>query len=218
MKFTKEQLLESLKAKLSNNGKKNLAITDRTITPLFESLYKRTEKDNDEELELDDAVAEYATVFEAVNGNIQKDNSDFIKKWKEEHPETAPKVNNEPDKNSKEPVDKLDILLNEIESLKKERATERIEKAISEKRLAITNGCKEKGITDDKWISCMQKAVAVDAETDVNDTVQKFLDIYNLNHSKQNPSITPNPTGGDPAKKEDFSDVVAIMKRTRGEA
>ena len=39
MKFTKEQLSEALKAKLTNNGKKNLAMSERSFNEEVEDIY-----------------------------------------------------------------------------------------------------------------------------------------------------------------------------------
>ena len=59
MKFTKEQLSEALKAKITNNGKKNLAMSERSFNGKVERIYKRLEKASDsDDLELDDVVAD----------------------------------------------------------------------------------------------------------------------------------------------------------------
>ena len=58
MKFTKEQFSEALKNRLSNEGKKKLSISDRTLEKAVERIYARLEKLNDES-ELENSVAEY---------------------------------------------------------------------------------------------------------------------------------------------------------------
>ena len=57
MKFTKEQLSEALKAGITNNGKKNLAMSERSFNEEVEDIYADLgESGNNEELELADAV------------------------------------------------------------------------------------------------------------------------------------------------------------------
>ena len=82
MKFTKQQLLDSLKAKLTENGKR-LSISERTIKSLCDSHYDLLVN---EETELNDLVGKILPQYVSLNGNYEKDNADFIKKWNDEHP------------------------------------------------------------------------------------------------------------------------------------
>ena len=101
MKFTNEQLAEALKAKLTPNGKK-LAMSERTLKANVERLYKRLEKSENDD-ELDDVVMEYLPDFQEIDGNVRKDNSDFVNTWKKEHPDPKPDDKDDKDK----PDDKL---------------------------------------------------------------------------------------------------------------
>ena len=75
MKFTKEQFSEALKAGITNNGKKNLAMSERSFNGKVERIYKRLEKaSGNDELELDDAVADYLEDFQEDDNNIRNDN------------------------------------------------------------------------------------------------------------------------------------------------
>ena len=49
MKFTKEQFSEALKAGITNNGKKNLAMSERSFNGKVERIYKRLEKASDKD-------------------------------------------------------------------------------------------------------------------------------------------------------------------------
>lgn len=72
MKFTKEQFSEALKVKLTNNGKKNLAMSERSFNGKVERIYKRLEKASDkDELELDDVVADYLDDLQEDDNNIR---------------------------------------------------------------------------------------------------------------------------------------------------
>ena len=73
MKFTKEEFSEKLKEKLTNKGKKPMQQSERTFKKLVEKIYARLEKRDDDETELDDAVADYLEDFEEIEGNLNKD-------------------------------------------------------------------------------------------------------------------------------------------------
>lgn len=200
MKFTKNELLEALKAKLTPNGK-TLAMSERTLSANVEKIYKRLEKASNED-ELADVVTEYLPDLEEINGNIQKDNSDFIKKWKEEHkdpkPEPAPKPNNGGGE------DKLDKLLKEIEGLKSEREAEKTERAISQKRSELISRFKEKGIKDEKWLESYMKKLSVSKDTDTDAETEDALAFYNLSHAGTGQG-NPGTAGGAGQKgEEDF--------------
>ena len=90
MKFTKEELSEKLKYKLTNNGKKPMQQSERTFKKLVEKIYARLEKMDDDDTELDDAVADYLEDFQEIEGNLNKDKADFVKEWKKKHPEPKP--------------------------------------------------------------------------------------------------------------------------------
>ena len=80
MKFTREELEKKFTADLSNNGKKVMALSTRSLGDYSTRLYGRLEKiANADELELADVVKEYLPDLESLDGNVRKDNSDFIK-------------------------------------------------------------------------------------------------------------------------------------------
>lgn len=210
MKFTQEQFLETLKTKLTPNGK-NLAMSERTLKANAEKIYKRLEKANNEE-ELADVIAEYLPDFEEINGNVQKDNSDFIKKWKEEHPESKP------DNDSKSNVgeeDKLDKLLKEIEAMKAEREADKTTKVISEKRTELLSKFKEKGIKDDKWLNGYIKKVAVSKDTDIEAEANDALSLYNISHADTPNGGPANAGGSQNGNKGQWDDVARANKHAR---
>lgn len=213
MKFTKEQLSESLKAKLTPNGKK-LAMSERTLNANVEKIYKRLEKSSNEE-DLDDVVTEYLPDFEEINGNVQKDNSDFIKKWKEEHPDPKPNKAPEPNDGNE---DKLDKLLKEIEGMKAEREAERTAKTISDKRSELLSKFKEKGIKDEKWLNGYIKKIAISKDTDIEAETNDALALYNLSQAETG-KITPGNAGGGGEEKDEhiWDDIVQRNKRSRGD-
>jgi hypothetical protein len=213
MKFTSEQLTEALKAKLTPNGKK-LAMSERTLKANVERLYKRLEK-SDDETELDDVVKEYLPDFEEIDGNVRKDNSDFVNTWKKEHPDTK-QDDKRDDKRDDKQGDRLDTLLQEIKELKAEREKDKAEKVAKEKRAELLSMFKEKGIEDEDWAASYLKKLNVNADTDTEAETNDALTLYNKSKSHVDTSGTPRRAGGgatDP--KDEFADVVDILKSER---
>ena len=219
MKFTNEQLTEALKAKLTPNGKK-LAMSERTLKANVERLYKRLEKSENDD-ELDDVVKEYLPDFQEIDGNVRKDNSDFVNTWKKEHPD--PKPDDKDDKDDKdEPGDKpdsrLDALLKEIQEMKAERERDKAERAAKEKRTELLAKFKSEGIEDEDWAKSYVNKLNIGAETDIEAETKDALALYNKSRSHFPDGGTPGAAGGGtPDPKDEFKDVVDIIKRDRRE-
>lgn len=207
MKFTNEQLAEALKAKLTPNGKK-LAMSERTLKANVERLYKRLEKSENDD-ELDDVVKEYLPDFQEIDGNVRKDNSDFVNTWKKEHPD--PKPDDKPDS-------RLDALLKEIQEMKAEREKDKAERAAKEKRTELLAKFKSEGIEDEDWAKSYVNKLNIGADTDIEAETKDALTLYNKSQSHFPDGGTPGAAGGgSPDPKDEFKDVVDIIKRGRRE-
>lgn len=214
MKFTKEQLSESLKAKITNNGKKNLAMSERSFNGKVERIYKRLEKASDsDDLELDDVVADYLDDFQEDDNNIRNDNSKFVKDWEKNHPSKDDKDKNDDGKDDKGDESKLDKLLKELQYLKSEREEEKKAKAISEKRSQLKSDLKGKEVKNEDWINDQLELIHIDSETDVDALTEKLVKSYNKFSANTPPNITPGGAGGGSEKTDDYADVVAIVKK-----
>ena len=214
MKFTKEQLSEALKAKITNNGKKNLAMSERSFNGKVERIYKRLEKASDsDDLELDDVVADYLEDFQEDDNNIRNDNSKFVKDWEKNHP--AKDGNGKKDDGDEGNGDesKLDKLLKELQDLKSEREEEKKAKAISEKRSQLKSALKGKEVKSEDWINDQLELIHIDSETDVDTLTEKLVKSYNKFSANTPPNITPGGAGGGTEKTDDYADVVAIVKK-----
>ena len=178
MKFTKEQLLDSLKAKLTANGK-HLSISERTIKSLCDSHYELLVN---EETELDSLVEKILPQYVSLNGNYEKDNADFIKKWKEEHPDTKPTTKGETtdNKGGEGGDDRINKLLSRLEVLEKANKEAQTAKIMSQKRNELLSAFKEKGINDEKWTEKYIAKISISDETDVEKETEDALDFYNL--------------------------------------
>ena len=180
MKFTKEQLLDSLKAKLTANGK-HLSISEKTIKSLCDSHYELLVN---EETELDSLVEKILPQYVSLNGNYEKDNADFIKKWKEEHPDTKPTTKGETtgDNGGEGGDDRINKLLSRLEVLEKANKEAQAAKIMSQKRNELLSAFKEKGIKDEKWTEKYIAKISISDETDVEKETEDALDFYNLSH------------------------------------
>ena len=211
MKFTKEQFSEALKAKLTNNGKKNLAMSERSFNGKVERIYKRLEKASDkDELELDDVVADYLDDLQEDDNNIRNDNSKFIKEWEKNHPNKDDRSDKKDDKGDES---KLDKLLKELQDLKSEREEEKKVHAISDKRNQLKLALKGKEVKNEDWINDQLELIHIDSETDVDALTERLVKSYNKFNANTPPYITPGGTGGGKEKTDDFADVVAVVKK-----
>lgn len=214
MKFTKEQFSEALKVKLTNNGKKNLAMSERSFNGKVERIYKRLEKASDkDELELDDVVADYLEDFQEDDNNIRNDNSKFVKDWEKNHPAKDDKDKKDDGKDDKEDESKIYKLLKELQDMKAEREQEKKEKAISDKRNQLKSALKGKDVKNEDWINDQLELIHIDSETDVDALTERLVKSYNKFNANTPPYITPGGTGGGKEKTDDFADVVAVVKK-----
>lgn len=214
MNFTKEQFSEALKAKITNNGKKNLAMSERSFNGKVERIYKRLEKASDkDELELDDVVADYLEDFQEDDNNIRNDNSKFVKDWEKNHPAKDDKDKKDDGKDDKEDESKIDKLLKELQDMKAEREQEKKEKAISDKRNQLKSALKGKEVKNEDWINDQLELIHIDSETDIDALTERLVKSYNKFNANTPPYITPGGTGGGKGKTDDFADVVAVVKK-----
>ena len=203
MKFTKEEFSEKLKEKLTNKGKKPMQQSERTFKKLVEKIYARLEKKGDDETELDDAVADYLEDFEEIEGNLNKDKADFIKDWKDKHPDPKPKT--EPSGNGNEPPkddDKYQKLLDKLDALEKKQAEKDKAEKIAEKRKELKSMLKKEGVDDADWLDGYLKKLHLDEDTDLDDEKDDALKLFNRTKASTEPNGTPSRGGG--ASSDEF--------------
>lgn len=206
MKFTKEEFSEKLKSMLTANGKK-LAQSERTFNASVERIYRRLEK-RDEEIELDEAVADYLPDFEEIEGNMRKDNTDFIKQWEKDHPKK------EEPKTKEEPKSEYEMLLQEFKELKEKMERKETEEHVASIRKNLKKSIKESGVEDSEWIDRYLAKINIHKDTDIEAEKEDALKIFNFQNSHVTPDITPRSAGGGTGgQDEDFADIVAIRKR-----
>ena len=194
MKFTKEEFSEKLKDKLTNKGKKPMQQSERTFKKLVEKIYARLEKRDDDETELDDAVADYLEDFEEIEGNLNKDKADFIKDWKDKHPD--PKPNDPPTPPAPTSNDdKFDKLMKKFEELEKREAEREKSEKIAKLRKELKAKLKKEGVDDAEWLDGYLKKLTITEETDIDEEKEDALKLYNKANSTPNQFTPGNPAG-----------------------
>ena len=191
MKFTKQQLLDALKGKLTENGK-HLSISEKTIKSLSDTHYDLLVN---EETELDDLVGKILPQYVSLNGNYEKDNADFIKKWREEHSGRKLQTTEEPvpQKDKKDLSPEVKALMEKVRVLEEKDAKHEAARLVSQKRDELLSKFKEKGIRDNKWTEKYINKIAITKDTDVDKEATDALDFYNLAHAKA--AGTPGSAG-----------------------
>lgn len=223
MKFTKKQLLDNLKGKLTANGK-HLSISDKTITSLSDSHYDLLVN---EETELDDFVSRILPQFVTLNGNYEKDNADFIKSWQKDHPSGSggngdgkgdgkgnAEGNGNGNGNGSGSNPELTALLERLKKLEEKEAAVEAEKVLSQKRSELRAKLKEKGVKDDKWAETYLKKLTITNDSDLDKEAADALEFYNMAHSSTTHN-TPGGSGGSETKT-DWSDVINIINPDAG--
>ena len=190
MKFTKEQAFEILRSNLTNGGKKTLRMSEKSINAQLDTLIPLVAND---EMELNDFIEKVKPTFATMNSNAEKDNSDFIKQWKEQHPDQNPDPNNpEPKKTTATDNPEIKTLMDRIEALEKENNENKLKAEVAGKRTELVAKMKEKGITDTEWIDSFLGEVTIDKDVDVDAKAESFLKIYNKTKAIVDPSNTPH--------------------------
>ena len=194
MKFTKEEFSEKLKDKLTNKGKKPMQQSERTFKKLVEKIYARLEKKDDDKTELDDVVADYLEDFEEIEGNLNKDKADFIKDWKDKHPDPKP---NDPPTPPAPPSndDKFDKLMKKFEELEKREAEREKSEKIAQLRKELKAKLKKEGVDDAEWLDGYLKKLTITEETDIDEEKEDALKLYNKANSTTNQFTPGNPAG-----------------------
>lgn len=192
MKFTQDQALESLKRELTNNGRKPLRMSEKTLNKVTEALLP---KFADDETGLPDFITAALEILNPVNDNIGKDKSDFIKSWKADHPDpTDPEPTTDPQ--SQPGNSELAALKAEIEALKKQNENAEKQRKLTAKKSDLSAKLKEKGVDDKEWLDNLLSEVNITEELDVDAKADSLLKLYNKSKANVHSAPTPGNPGG----------------------
>ena len=214
MKFTKEQAFEILRSNLTNGGKKTLRMSEKSINAQLDTLIPLVANDD---MELNDFIEKVKTTFATMNSNAEKDNSDFIKQWKEQHPDPNPNQSQEPTNPTTENPE-IKAMLDRIAALEKENNENKLKSEVAEKRRELVEKMKEKGITDTEWIDSFLGEVTINKDVDVDAKAESFLKIYNKTKAIVDPSQTPHTPQTPPAEQNPLkaaSDYIKAQREAR---
>ena len=190
MKFTKEEAGKEIAAKLSKSVE-NIGAWDRTIRENVETLWGILGEEN--EIELGDFVTKALPLFNTTAGFMRKTNADLAKSYEEKIEglkKNQPQPSPTPDPNKE--------LIERLAALEKANEEQKTKLAIDAKRQELTDKLKEKGVKDAKWINDLFCLVSVQADTDVDAEVDKYVNLYNSSRSRYNSNVTPSSSKNDP--------------------
>ena len=207
MKFTKEEALEKLKGHLTNNGRKPLRMSERSLEGHIDDLMSLIAND---ETELDDFFEKAKGFVERANSNAEKDKSDFIKDWKAQNPIT-PKPQEQQDEENENDPNK--VLLDRIAALEGKIQAEEKNKAIGQKRRELKAKMKDAGIADADWTDMVLSEIAITEDLDVAAKAESLVKLYNKQNAASPSERTPARPSRNKIDKSVFDDVVAIKKK-----
>lgn len=197
MKFTKEEAFESLKGILTNNGKKTLRMSEKSINKQLESLMPLIAN---EEMELNDFVEKVKDTFSVMNSNAEKDNSDFVKQWEKDHPRTNPEP---PKVDVPNPDDVMAKMLKRLEELENREAERAKERTIAQKKDDLLAAMEKKGIKDKQWAKDLVAEISLTEDFDVEAKADSYLKLYNKSQaaSAGDNNATPGSTSSSTNKE-----------------
>lgn len=214
MKFTEEQAVEALRSKMTENGEK-LQLSERTLKSMVSKYFK---KFADEDTELEDFINDNIEDFKVVDGQIRKDNSDFIKNYK---PNTNPKQNDNGKKDSEGNNSNSDCvasLAEELRSLRQELEAQKAEKAINKIKNDLQKAISNKGVKDNDWINSMLDIISVNPDTDIELESTRLTEVYNKQMAQYAPNVTPNHSGCGGDDEINVDDIIQELKMINGES
>ena len=215
MKFTKEEACEKLKGKLTNDGKKPLRMSERSIAQDVETLLSVLGEED--ETELDDFVAKYLPIFESANSNVEYDTSLRVKEAKEameesKRKEKAKEPITTPKKVDANATDTNQVILDKLASLENEIAEAKRSKTISDKTKDLRKAVKDKGVKNEGWIESAISMFPINEDVDVNEQAESLVKLYNQQNSETDTPFTPK-TPSTPPDKDPFENVKALKKQ-----
>ena len=210
MKFTKEEALEKLKSHLTNNGRKTLRMSERSLDGQLDTLIPVIATD---EMELDDFFEKVKSSFEIMNSNAEKDKSDFVKEWKKTHPIKDEDSDGDKDNKNGSDVTPDKALLERITQLEQKIQAEETAKVIGQKRRELKAKMKEVGIADSDWSDMVLSEISITEDLDVKSKADSLLKLYNKQNASPRDVRTPRFPSGNNIDKDAFKEVVELKKK-----
>lgn len=211
MKFTQSEAFKKIKGILTKGGK-DLQMSERSIMEQIDSLTALIANDD---MELDDFVAKVENTFKTMNGNAKKDYSDFVNKWKEDHPETDPAVKKGDDVKGNADIEALRA---EIDALKTSLSQSAKDAKIAGIRKSLRSKVEEKGVKNGKWLDKVIAKYPLSEESDVDTEADEILEQYNLLQGDIPANVTPGKSTGSGTQEFDSVKQASEMAKKAHEA
>lgn len=192
MKFTKEDAIKDLVAKMTAKGEK-LNLSQRSINEQIEALLPLVAND---EMELTDFVDKVLPLVRTADANVRNDVSQGIKDYKDSNPNPNPTHNPTTDGN-----DAQAELLKRIDALEQRNKAQELELKVKGIKSQLMSKMKELGIKNDKWMESLIANVNITEDFDVDAKAQGYLELYNSMQSDIDVNITPEGADG---RKPDY--------------
>lgn len=211
MKFTKEEAFEILKGILTNNGKKTLRMSEKSINKQLESLIPLIAN---EEMELNDFVGKVKDTFSVMNSNAEKDNSDFVKQWEKDHQKQDPEPPKQVDAKDDSVMEKMLRRLEELENREAERDKEA---KVLQKKKDLLKVMREKGIKDEQWAKDFVAEISLTEDFDIESKSESYLKLYNKSQAASaSGNATPKNASGSGNREENpFKAASELMKQEK---
>lgn len=187
MKFTKEEAIKELVARLTAN-RETLNLSQRSIDEQVERLLTLVAND---ETEMTDFVDSIYPFIKTADSNVRNDVSQGIKEYKEKNPIEPPKPVEPP-----KPTDANEALLARLEALEQKNKESELALRNQGIKRELSDKMKDLGIKNDKWIEAMLGNVTITDDFNVETKAADLLVLYNSMIADVDPSITPSGTGG----------------------
>lgn len=211
MKFTQSEAFKKIKGILTKGGK-DLQMSERSIMEQIDSLTALIANDD---MELDDFVAKVENTFKTMNGNAKKDYSDFVNKWKEDHPETDPAAKKVDDVKGNADIEALRA---EIDALKTSLSQSAKDAKIAGIRKSLRSKVEEKGVKNGKWLDKVIAKYPLSEESDVDTEADEILEQYNLLQGDIPANVTPGKSTGGGTQEFDSVKQASEMAKKAHEA
>ena len=214
MKFTKEQAIEEINAKIEAKDK-DLDLS-RTISESVENAL-RIVGENDE-MELSAFVDLAMPLVNTAAGLAHKNAVTATKTLQEKIAELekkVPKVET-PKPKETEQSEEMKALLARLEKLEKDKADADKAAKITAKRGEIKAAIVKAGVDDNDWVDTLLKEVSVSEDTDVEQKAKDYVSLYQKQHTVKT-SITPRAAGGGGKEEIDLSGLDSQLAQLRGD-
>lgn len=220
MKFTKEQAIKELEAKVPAKDK-DLDL-GRTITEAVDNSIALIGEDS--EIELSDFVEKVYKQVKTSIGLTHSENSKVAQKMQEQLAELQRKIDGQqtptPPKKTETEIKSDDpaiqAMLEKLTEMEKKLQKQEREVTIADKRAALKAKMAE-DIKDSEWIDAYLAEIQVTEETDVEAKAKDYVAFYNKISAGRRRSTTPRQTGDDDTSNSDAKNALerakALMKQ-----